>query len=238
MVEVDAPTIRPWAPGSLTVRAREGRIDVWSADLTVVGDELEDLLCPEERERAARIVGGRERVLWARSRGVLRALLGRYSERDPRTLELVLGAHGKPALLFEGPTRPARPATGDLRFNLSHSGDLVLVAVTAGREVGVDLEVAPRRALDEPALAARVLGRAQAARLAELDPRTREREFLRAWVAHEATVKCRGLGLFTPPGDSPRTDLWMAELDVGPDAAGAMVAEGAPCEVGCWEWSG
>jgi phosphopantetheinyl transferase len=213
MVEVDAPTIRPWAPGPRTVRAREGIVDVWSADLTAVGDELEDLLAPEERERAAQIVGGRERVLWARSRGVLRALLGRYSERDPRTLELVLGAHGKPALRSDGPTHPARAATGDLRFNLSHSGGLVLVAVTVGREVGVDIE------------------------------RARERytaEFLRAWVAREAAGKCRGSGLATPSSQEPPAgELWTAELDVGPWAAAAAVAvEGGPCEVGCWEWSG
>ncbi len=185
--------------------------------------DLERLLCDEELARATRILPARKRVLWARSRGVLRALLGRYLDRDPRALRFVLGPHGKPALAREG-----TDAGEDLRFNLSHSGELALVAVTGGREVGIDLEIADRRVtdrrVDELAIAARMLGRAQAERLAELDPRTRERAFLRAWVAHEAVVKCRGLGLGIEIATGRRTrrgqicgrPSWI----VGPDGCG------------------
>jgi 4'-phosphopantetheinyl transferase len=240
---VDAP-LRSWPPGPPHVRACAGAIDVWRADLTAIGDGLEDLLCADERARAARIVPARKRVLWAHSRGVLRALLGRYLERDPRALRFVLGPHGKPALARDG-----TDAGGDLRFNLSHSGRLALIAVSAAREVGVDLEIAGRRVLDEPAIAARVLGRAQAERLAELDPQTREREFMRAWVAHEAAVKCLGVGLglgieVATPGDSTsglatQGDLWTAELDVGPDGYAAAVAvAGGECELHRWDWRG
>jgi 4'-phosphopantetheinyl transferase len=217
------------------MRATESIVDVWRADLTEVGDGFERLLHEDELTRAELILSERKRVLWARSRGLLRALLGRYLQRDPRELRFASGPHGKPALL---PVVPAPAPAPDLRFNLSHSGRLVLVAVTAGREVGVDVEVADRR-VDEVAIAARVLGREQAERLAGLDPQTREREFLRAWVAHEAAVKCRGLGLAMRPGDSPRTDLWTAELDVGPRAAAAVaVAGGERCELRCRECRG
>jgi 4'-phosphopantetheinyl transferase len=219
MVEVDAPTIRPWTPGPPAAHTRAGTIDVWLADLTAVEEELEELLCAEERERAARIVRERDRILWARSRGVLRALLGRYLDRDPRTLDFTLGAHGKPALPHEE-TGPEPSAAADPRFNLSHSGTLALYAITAGSEVGVDIE------------------------------RARERytpEFLRAWVAREAAGKCQGTGLgrgtglatpaqATPPQGSSAEDLWTAELDVGPGAAGAVAVEGGPCELRCWEW--
>jgi phosphopantetheinyl transferase len=176
---------------------------VWRADLAAVGDELEDLLCAEERERAARIVPERNRVLWARSRGVLRALLARYLDRDPRELRFVLGPHGKPALYGGAGSKT------DLRFNLSHSGGLALVAVSTGREVGVDIECARER---------------------------HTAEFLRAWVAHEAAVKCHGSGLTTPRGDSPVTDLWMAELDAGPEAAAAVAVDVGRCELRCYPW--
>ena len=182
-----------WRP----VRATEGIIHVWRADLEAIGDRPEQLLCPAELARAARIVPARKRVLWSRSRGMLRALLGRYLDRDPLDLCFALGPHGKPTLLQEG------EATGDLHFNLSHSGGLALVAVTAGREVGVDVEV-PRGRVDELAIAERVLGSEQARRLAALNSRARARAFLRAWVAHEAVVKCLGLGLATPLEGSPR----------------------------------
>lgn len=195
-----------WTPAPPHPRARKGIVHVWRADLVAVGDTLEDLLCADELARAARIVPERNRVLWARSRGVLRALLARYLDRDPLELRFVLGPHGKPALSPEGPA----PAM-DLRFNLSHSGGLALVAVSAGREVGVDIESARERYTAE---------------------------FLRAWVAHEAAVKCHGGGLTTPRGDSPATDLWIAELDAGPQAAAAVAVavDGGRCELRCYPW--
>jgi 4'-phosphopantetheinyl transferase len=235
MIMVHAPAIRPSAPDPVTPRATAGVVDVWRADLATVEDDLEDLLCAEELARAARIVPARKRVLWARSRGMLRALLGLYLDRDPLDLRFALGPHGKPALAFEGPTRPG--PTEDLRFNLSHSGRLALVAVTSGREVGVDLEV-PRHPLDELAIAERVLGSEQARHLAALNSRARARAFLRAWVAHEAVVKCLGLGLATPLEGSPPADLWTAAVDVGPEAAAAIAVEGRQCELHNWDWHG
>jgi phosphopantetheinyl transferase len=162
-------------PRFLSMRATAGSVHVWRADLAAVEDGLEDLLCADERSRAARILPARKRVLWVRSRGLLRALLGRYLDRDPRELRFVLGPHGKPALLSEGPTRP--DVGEDLRFNLSHSDDHALVAVSAGREVGVDIE--------------RIRARYTA-------------EFLRDWVAREAVFKCRGN---SPPADLWTTGL-------------------------------
>jgi 4'-phosphopantetheinyl transferase len=226
---VDAP-LQSFSPGPPHAHVSAGAIDVWRADLIAIEGNLEDLLGADERARAARIVPARKRVLWARSRGVLRALLGRYLERDPRELRFALGPHGKPALAHDGSEEGE-----DLRFSLSHSDGLALVAATAGREVGIDLEIAGRQ-VDEVAIAARMLGRQQAERLAELDPQTREREFMRAWVAHEAAVKCRGLGLgieVATPGD-----LWTDELDVGPDGYAAVAVEGGPCELRCWDWRG
>ena len=228
---MDAPPIGPWAPAPSTRRATVGVLDLWRADLAAASDGLEDLLCADERERARRMRGAREQRLWIRSRGVLRALLGRYLDRDPRTLRFALGPHGKPALCDEG----AWPAA-DLRFNLSHSGPLALYAVTAVHAVGIDVEVA-RREIDELAIAARVLGREQAQRLSSLDPEARTRAFLRAWVANEAAVKCRGTGL-AEPGENPAGELWTAQLDLGPRAAAAVAGEGQRCEPHCWEWRG
>jgi 4'-phosphopantetheinyl transferase len=205
-------------------------VDVWRADLTTVEDDLEDLLCAEELARAAQIVHPRHRVLWARSRGMLRALLGRYLDRDPLDLRFALGPHGKPVLLLD------TESVEDLRFNLSHSGGLALVAVTAGRAVGIDVEVAARRRVDELAVAARVLGDEQARRLAVYDSQARAREFLRAWVAHEAVVKCLGLGLATPLEGSPPADLWTAAVDVGLRAAAAVAVAGGPCELRFRDW--
>jgi len=212
------------------MRATEGSVHVWRADLATIGDQPAQLLCKEERARAARILPERKRVLWARSRGVLRALLGRYLDRDPRTLRFVLGPHGKPGLL-----RDDTESVEDLRFNLSHSGSLALYAVTVGRAVGIDVEV-PRRRVNELAVAERVLGSAHAQRLGDFGSQARARGLLRAWVTHEAVVKCRGVGLATPPEGPRPDDLWTAELDVGPPAAAAVAVAGGPCELRCRDW--
>ncbi len=196
------------------------------------------LLDARERARAARIVHERNRVLWARSRGVLRALLGRCLNADPRELRFELGRHGKPAL--QGGMGHAL----DLRFNLSHSGELALVAVTAGREVGVDVEVArdpPRGAVDGLAIAARVLGPEQLRRLQGLGEEERTAEFLRAWTLREATAKCLGTGLAAMPVADERAPvgLWTAALDVGLGAAAAVaVAGGKECELRRRDWQG
>jgi 4'-phosphopantetheinyl transferase len=216
---------------------RECAVHVWRADLGGVADEICGLLCGQERARGERMVNDRTRDLWMRSRGVLRALLGGYLSRDPSTLRFARGARGKPELSPDA-----------VSFNLSHSGPLALYAVTRTGPVGVDVEVA-RRPVDEVAITARVLGEAEARRLEELDPASREQAFLRAWVRHEAELKCLGVGI----GESGRggslglgnreTDTeggdgrpWIADLQVGPRAAGAVAMAVAPEELRCWEW--
>ena len=166
-------------------------------DLDTAPDVLQELLCAEERARAARIVHARNRVLWARSRGILRALLGHYLDADPSELRFELGAHGKPAL------KGVTGQESDLRFNLSHSNELMLVAVTAGLEVGVDIECANDRHTAED---------------------------LCTWTMHEAMVKCLGTGLtsMSAENQAPPAGLRTVGLDVGPRAAAALAVELTP----------
>jgi 4'-phosphopantetheinyl transferase len=208
---------------------RKGAVHIWRADLQAVDDELGELLCEQERARGERLLSDSDRVRWRRCRGVLRALLARYLGLDPRALQFSFGEHGKPMLRTAGPTT--------LQFNLSHSGELALYAVSRAGAVGIDVE-ASRHPLDEIGIAARVLGEAEAQRLWALDPETRSHEFLRSWVAHEAAIKCRGGALARTSDASPPRDQWTAELDMGSNAAAAVVAEQRPSELELWEWSG
>jgi 4'-phosphopantetheinyl transferase len=202
---------------------------VWHADLEAVDNELEQLLSAEERARSERFPRAGGGWLWGRSRSVLRALLGRYLEADPRTLRFATGAHGKPALL----------GASKLSFSLSHSGPIALYAVTDAGAVGVDVEIA-RRSRDVLALAMRAFGAAQAERLEEIELPLREREFLRMWTRHEAALKCHGTGIggmavgVTPVVASP--EPWIAELEIGQRAAAAVACETPPRALCAWEW--
>jgi 4'-phosphopantetheinyl transferase len=223
-----------WDPGPARPQLTADGVDVWRAELVGGGDDLRALLSDEERERAARFVRPEDGARWAQARGILRALLARYAagDVDPRTLRFAVGAHGKP--LLAGCEDGAAPGAA-VRFNLSHSGDVLLVAVARDREVGVDVEL-PRRATDHVAIARRILGDEEAERLQALDSQEREREFLRAWVRWEAVLKCRGIGI--GGADEPLTgpDPWVCELDVEPPGAAALAAQGGLCTVRCWEW--
>lgn len=224
-------TQTPWQPGPAAPRLADGVVDVWRADLAdpAVHDAVRALLSAEERERAARFAQPEHGRRWAAARGTLRALLGAYAQADPRTLRFAKGAHGKPALA-------AGAGAPRLRFNLSHSGDVALYALALDREVGIDVEL-PRRAVDHVAIARRILGEAEAARLQALDPPLREREFLRAWVRWEAALKCRGVGIggaeTAPPGAA---EPWVSELGLDAPAAAALAVADGPATIRCFRW--
>ncbi len=211
-----------WRPAPDRAQLADGALHVWRADLDAPAERLLELLSAQERARAARFQDPATGARWARAHGILRALLGRYLERDPRELRFSAGEHGKPAL------------AGDrsCAFNLSHSGELALFAFSASAAVGIDVELA-RHGRDEPALAARVFGAEQARLLQALGDAQREQEFLRLWARHEALAKCLGSGL--GGGAAPDAgDHWLCDLDAGPRAGAAVAAERAPSLLCCW----
>jgi 4'-phosphopantetheinyl transferase len=219
-----------WAPGPLRPALAGGALDVWRADLAEVTPNLGERLCDDELARARRIASEREAELWRRSRGLLRELLGRYLQREPRSLRFASGKHGKPELICEAGEPQA------LHFNVSHSGGLVLYAFSEAGAVGVDVEVG-RHMVDEVAIAARAIGAQEAERLRALDPALRRREFLRAWARHEATLKCLGVGIGAARATGDGRTPWVAQLELGDEDAGAAVAaERPPRELRCWNW--
>jgi 4'-phosphopantetheinyl transferase len=222
----DPVPVARWEHGPPHPQLEPGALHLWRADLARVPEELCELLSGTERARAERFLnppGGR---LWARSRALLRSLLGRYLQSDPRRLRMAAGPHGKPVLAPPSP----------LCFNLSHSGELALLAFTTAGAVGVDVE-AHRRPIDTLALAARTFGAAEASRLGRLHPAAREREFLRAWVRQEAALKCLGIGIGGAAAAAEAAEsLWIAELEMGPAAAGAVALGAAPDGLCCWDW--
>lgn len=228
-----------WGPGPARPQPTACCVDVWRADLAAAGDDLRGSLSGAERDRAARYVRAEDGDRWAHARGILRALLARYADAEPAALRFAEGAHGKLRLVREaerdvGGGDAASPADR-LRFNLSHSGDVLLVAVALDREVGVDVEL-PRRATDHVAIARRILGDREAERLEALEPPEREREFLRAWVRWEAVLKCRGTGIGGADDAATGPEPWICELDAEPPAAAALAVADGPCTVRCWQW--
>jgi 4'-phosphopantetheinyl transferase len=218
-----------WPTGPSRPQLRRGEIHVWRADAAEIAaalgsERLSVLIAPGERERAEHMSRRAHGELWMAARATLRVLLSRYLDREPCELALVIGAHGKPRLY--GQHR--------LSFNLSHSAGTVVFAFCADGPVGVDVEFT-RRGRNRVAVVRRALGEAEAERLLVLEPRLREREFLRAWTRHEAALKCRGIGLGAgAPATKRHRAPWIAELQLGPEAVGAVAAERAPQRLFGW----
>lgn len=144
------------------------------------------LLTPEERERVARKripIDGRRTLT---SRACLRILLGGYLGVPPHEIALAAGAGGKPALA--GPA-----ASGQLEFNVSHSGEWVLLGFSRGLAVGVDVE--HHRELEFDDLVKGFFSPAERAAWAALPPDGRREAFFATWTRKEAYLKALGVGL-------------------------------------------
>jgi 4'-phosphopantetheinyl transferase len=216
-------------------------VHVWLANLAHVPDDVVTLLSPSEHARAERFANDSDRQLWTRAHGVLRALLGGYLRLDPTTLKFAVGAHGKPTLVGSPGGQPLSPQSAglsppQLSFNLSHSRTLALYAFAREGAVGVDVEVA-RRPINELAIAARVFGPERTRFLKRLEPEIREQEFLRAWVRHEAALKCLGTGIGGREAGGRREVLWVTEIDAGWRVAAAVALEQPPGELCYWDWA-
>ena len=218
-----------------------GRLHLWRVDLdgpdadTVATTDGRDLSV-DERQRAARFRSPEDARRWAVSRVALRQILAGYVDEEAAALVFELGPHDKPGL--------AGPTGRDLRFNLSHSAAIALVAVSVGHPVGVDVEWI-RDDLDVLALARRALPAWAVGELLSAPPGARTRVFFRLWVRHEASVKCLGTGLGTESVDDDADGPVVADVALGIGYAGALAvaadhASGAegwdPGRVSRWEW--
>ncbi|HEY0418619.1 MAG TPA: 4'-phosphopantetheinyl transferase superfamily protein [Acetobacteraceae bacterium] len=159
------------------------------------------LLSAEERSRAGRMIAPAAEHFIA-AHGGMRRILGACVGQHPAALRLVVGPFGKPHL-------PDHP---ELRFSLSHSRGLAILAATRGMEVGVDIELC-RPVRD--GLAERYFAPSEAAALRALPEPDRTVAFFACWTRKEAFVKALGTGLST------RLDSF--EVSVRPDEPARLV---------------
>jgi 4'-phosphopantetheinyl transferase len=189
------------------------QVDLGRSDGTVAGYAA--TLDAAERERAARL---RDPGPWTVARGALRELLGARLGVAPADVRLAAGPHGKPEV-----------AGSALRFNVSHTGSLALIALARGFEVGVDVERLDRRS----SAVSRTLTAAEAAALAATGG-DRHVELLRVWCRKEALAKAIGGGLGWEPRRFDTTApgaFTLTDLAVRPGHVAALAVAGGPAEV-------
>jgi len=181
---------------------------------------------------------------------VLRDLLGRYLQIQPGEISFVSNAFGKPDL---GPEFASR-----LKFNLSHSAGLALIAITTASNVGVDLEYIQAQSAHAD-IAQRFFSAAEVDYLSALPGHLYAEAFFSCWTKKEAYLKAYGEGLAVPldsfsvplttdPAHAP-ADLYVASkgnvparrwslhtLRPAPNYAGALAIEGTGWCLRQWQW--
>lgn len=185
-------------------------VHVWRVELAHIApaeQRWEPILSADERTRAARFHFSRDRQRYTATRALLRTILAGYTSSDPKELVFHYSKTGKPSL-----------NSGDGRavdFNVSHSGQVALLAFTRGRRVGVDVEQV-RENFDHEAIAGRFFSRQEQGQLAALPSAERYKGFFRCWTRKEAYIKAEGSGLSLP--------LHQFDVCLGPGAGSLLLA--------------
>jgi len=183
----------PWRFPPETLLLGCDEVHVWRATLDQPPSQILKFLnnlAVDEQARAERLRFKRDGEHFIVARGVLRAILGFYSNRAPECVSFCYSSFGKPALAGES-DRDA------IRFSVSHSHGVALYAVTRGREVGIDLERI-RFDLAVLEIAERFFSRRELAMLRALPTELQREAFYRCWTRKEAYIKARGMGLAIP----------------------------------------
>lgn len=150
-------------------------------------------------ERAERFRFPIHRDRFIARRGILRTLLGQVLACPPQNIFFAYSPYGKPYL--------AQDPTLELHFNLSHSEGLALIALTLGRNVGVDIErLTP--SLRDDTVPEQFFHPREVALLRSLPQSDQAEAFLRFWVHKEAYIKALGKGLSFPLHSFDTSQAW------------------------------
>lgn len=205
-----------------------------SLDSCVEQDAASRDLDPQELARAARFRDNSNRERWVASRLFLRHCLARFLSTAPGEIAFQTGPNGKPMLAG----RFAAPA---LYFNLSHSGNRAILAISDEFDIGVDIEKRSRFA-EMPRVANRVFTANERTALGQLEDERYVQRFFELWTCKEALIKATGEGMsadlrgievaFTQDGrpqleryDDVGSNLGLQRLSVGDDYAAALAAQ-------------
>ena len=178
-----------WSNGLCNPQLSTDNVHVWLAELNVPLGRLiayEKLLVDDERNRARLFHFARDRDHYIAGRGMLRVMLGRYLDKLPMEIDIVFGEYDKPFL-----------SSGEVQFNLAHSGNLALYAFCLDQEVGIDIE-AEQELIDTLAIAKHFFSPSEYNTLLSTPKEQQTSAFYRCWTRKEAFIKAVGEGLSYP----------------------------------------
>jgi 4'-phosphopantetheinyl transferase len=240
-----------WNHSSDRLELGENEVHVWRASLdqnAKVIANLASLLSQDEYERAVKYYRVVNRDRFIVGRGVLRKIISAYLSLSPGELRFTYNEFGKPAV--------SNDQNGlAINFNLSHSAELVLYAVTRGRVVGIDIEYI-RKDFATLEIAEHFFSKDEVAALKSLPLDQRTTGFFNCWARKESFIKAKGMGVSYPlnrftvslaPSEPPallnfdderEVARWkMYELRPGAGYAAALIISDPPVILKQFHWS-
>ena len=237
-----------WSSPPTNLTLGDDEVHVWRASLEIPAlqhQQLRKCLTDDEISRANRFVFEKDRNYYIAARGQLRHVLGLYQHQKPEIFQFEYTSHGKPSLVGDD----------DLNFNLSHSGKLVLYAITRRRELGIDIEWM-RPDFSGIEIAEHYFSKNEVAVFQRLPQDLRPDAFFTCWTRKEAYIKAIGEGLSCPlhtfdvafaPGEAPKllanrikpdeVARWsMHDFAAGENYKAALCIEGSGLRVSCWQF--
>ncbi len=237
------------APDNLTLG--KNKVHVWRADLRLPQSEIERLLpilSEDEHRRATSFRTSNHKDRFITARGTLRRILSLYLRIQPERILFTYGNHGKPKLSPE-------INKDRLQFNLSHSDDYAIYAVTADRKIGVDIEVvSPKRRHNR--IPERFFHPQEISALRSLPKSQQLDAFYACWTRKEAYIKARELKLMSElnrfavslePGkqatlidvdqNPDNTDRWtIMDINSFSGCRAALAVDGVDVDASFWLW--
>jgi 4'-phosphopantetheinyl transferase len=219
-------------------------VHVWAWSLVRPSFDLaadSRLLSPSEIDKLNKFRFEIDRARYSISHATLRRILSAYVGCPPQELQFSTGVYGKPRLL----------TNSTIRFNLAHTSNIGLVAISSGGEIGVDVEFV--RPIERDVAQAHFSVR----ELADLDSLNGQQwlqGFYNCWTRKEAILKAEGIGLNPPlsafdvtllPGAPPKllrqlpsaqlTCQWkLTHLVPTANTVGALALSRDPSSVSCY----
>jgi 4'-phosphopantetheinyl transferase len=207
-----------WPPAMVPPRLGAGEAHIWAVpiDESTRATDLRKLLSADEQARADRFRFEAPAKRFVAARAALRILLGHYLHHHPDEIQFATTGNNKPRLA-------SKHGDADLRFNVSHSGALAIVAITTEHEIGIDLEQL-REVRHADQLASRYFHQNEIATITSSTAADRSTAFLNCWTGKEAVLKAIGIGVtstldsFDVPVDGSEACIEMPADDTSREA--------------------
>ncbi len=237
-------------PQDLRYSLESGTVHVWRASLDASPGRVSryrSYLSQDELARADRFRMPHPHYQFIITRGILRMLLSRYTGVLPAQLHFETQAQGKPFLM----TASSFP----IQFNVAHTREMALIALTFQHAVGIDVEWIDRKIHDRD-IAKRYFSPGESAYLASLASTVRTHQFFWYWTGKEAYLKMQGkgiseglaqceltidpdqfkVGISHPNKNGQEEDCSLYRITCGSEHVGAVAVACLSARVSYWNW--